>query len=1058
MAKILIVDDRVENREYLVTLLGYHRYRLLEASSGAQALAIARVEHPDLVISEILMPTMDGYEFVRQLRADAALAATPVIFFTAHYHGPEAEKLAKGCGVAYILTKPAEPEDVLRTVAEALGQKELPASPPPLEFDREHLQILTDKVSEQVERLRRLNERFAALNDVNLKLASERDPRRLLDSVCDAARELTAAKYALLAVEGTGEAGGNEFTASGLEPQTVTRIGHPRWGESPARTALSQGKALRIRNPGGQATAVGLPALQLPMYSLLVAPIVSPAHNYGWIALSDKLGATEFSADDELLVAALGALLGRFYENGTLLRELLASEAGLSRAQLMAKLAHVITRPDGSFESWSETLPKLIGADRAQMPGSTRQWLEIVHPEDRPVFRATAMQAGIEGTRKELEYRLKGADRAWIHVWQVFEPIQGAADADGRVRWFNTLQDVTEQKQAENRIKRLNRVYSVLSGINTTIVRVRDRGELFRDVCRIAVDAGQFRLAWIGIADHEAKRLNPVAWHGVGEGYIELMPLGLDENQPESFGLAGRAVKERRPMMSDDMARDPRVLLADESSRRGLHSLVVLPVAVEGKVSCVLALYSEEIAFFDAEEMKLLLELAGDISFALDGIAKEEKLDYLAFYDPLTGVPNRALFRERLNQRAGAADHAEHRLAVVLLNIERFHTVNDTLGRQTGDELLKQIAGRCLRFAADPALFARPVGDQFGMLIPDVASEANAARILEQWNRDVFSSSYRVGEHELRVSAKFGIAMFPGDGTNADSLLKNAEAALMRAKATGERYLFYNQQMTERVAGRLTLENKLRDALEKDEFVLHYQPKVDVKTQRIVGIEALMRWQSADLGLVPPGRFIPLLEESGMIVDVGAWAIRKALADRREWHSQGLQPPSIAVNVSSIQLRQNNFVDVVRKAIEDSRATPHGLDMEITESLLMEDIEGNVKKLKALRDMDINIAIDDFGTGYSSLGYLARLPVNTLKIDRSFITSMTKEADSMTIVSTIVSLAHSLKMKVVAEGVETEEQSRYLRLLKCDEMQGYLFSKPLPASALTKMLGKHRAT
>ena len=1056
-AKILIVDDRAENREYLVTLLGYHRYRLLEASGGAQALAVARIEHPDLVISDILMPTMDGYEFVRQLRADHALAATPVVFFTAHFHGPEAEKLAKDCGVAYVLTKPAEPETVLRIVSEALSQKEIPASPQS-DFQREHLQILTDKLSEQVGRLRRMNERFTALNDVNLQLASERDPRRLLDSVCDAARELTAAKYALLAVEGKGDVGGDQLTASGLEPQTVTRIGHPRWGEGPVRTALSQGKALRVRNPGGESTAVGLPPLQLPMYSLLVAPIVSPAHNYGWIALSDKLGATQFSADDELLVAALGALLGRFYENGSLLRELQASEAGLRRAQLMAKLAHVITRPDGSFESWSETLPALIGADLAKMPRSTREWLEIVHPEDRPILRTTAIQAGIEGARRELEYRLRGADGMWIQVWQVFEPIQGAPDADGRVRCFNTLQDVTEQTQAEHRIKRLNRVYAVLSGINTTIVRVRERGELFRDACRIAVDAGQFGLAWIGIADHKAKRLNPVAWHGAGEGYIELMPLGLDENSPESFGLAGRAVKERKPMISDDMATDPRVLLADESSLRGLHSLAVLPIAVEGEVGGVLALYSEDIAFFDAEEMKLLLELAGDISFALDSIAKEEKLDYLAFYDPLTGLPNRTLFRERLNQRVGAADQGEHRLALVLLNIERFNIVNDTLGRPTGDELLKQIAARCLRFAADPALFARLVGDQFGVLIPEVGSEDNAARILEQWNRDAFNSSYRVGEHEIRISAKFGIAMFPGDGTNADSLLKNAEAALMRAKATGERYLFYNQQMTERVAGRLTLENKLRDALEKNEFVLHYQPKVDVKTRRILGIEALMRWQSADLGLVPPVRFIPLLEETGMIVDVGAWAIRKALADHREWRSQGLQPPSIAVNVSSIQLRQSNFVDVVRKAIEDSNATPHGLDVEITESLLMEDIEGAIEKLRALRDMDVNIAIDDFGTGYSSLGYLARLPVNTLKVDRSFIITMTKEADSMTIVSTIISLAHSLKMKVVAEGVETEEQSRYLKLLKCDEMQGYLFSKPLPASELTKMLEEHRAT
>jgi diguanylate cyclase (GGDEF)-like protein len=470
-------------------------------------------------------------------------------------------------------------------------------------------------------------------------------------------------------------------------------------------------------------------------------------------------------------------------------------------------------------------------------------------------------------------------------------------------------------------------------------------------------------------------------------------------------------------MISDDLSNDPRVLLANESSRRGFNSLAVLPIAVRSEIDCVLALYSEEAFFFDAEEMKLLLELAGNISFALDSLAKEEKLDYLAFYDPATDL----------------------------------NTVTNTLGRQSGDELLKQIAARCLRFAADPGLFARLVGDQFGILIPDVVSEDNAARTLEQWNRDVFGSSYRVNADELRVTVKFGIAMFPSDGTDADSLLKNAEAALVRAKATGERYLFYNQQMTERVAGLLTLENKLRNAIEKNEFVLHYQPKVDASTRRIVGVEALMRWQSPDLGLVPPLRFISLLEETGMILDVGAWALRQAALDHQHWLAQNLPAPRVAVNVSPIQLRRPDFVDVVKDALREG-VDPPAIDIEITESVIMGDIGATIDKLQAIRDMGLNIAIDDFGTGYSSLGYLAKLPVNSLKIDRSFIVAMTEDATAMTLVSTIISLAHSLRLKVCAEGVETEEQAKVLRLLRCDEMQGYLISRPVSESEIGTLL------
>jgi EAL domain-containing protein (putative c-di-GMP-specific phosphodiesterase class I) len=299
-----------------------------------------------------------------------------------------------------------------------------------------------------------------------------------------------------------------------------------------------------------------------------------------------------------------------------------------------------------------------------------------------------------------------------------------------------------------------------------------------------------------------------------------------------------------------------------------------------------------------------------------------------------------------------------------------------------------------------------------------------------------------------------GIAVFPADGSDADTLFKNAEAALKKAKESGEHFLFYQREMNARVAEILLLENKMRRALDQQQFVLHYQSKIELATGTISGLEALIRWNDPETGLVPPIQFIPLLEETGMILEAGRWAILEALKEYERWSKQGLMPPRIAVNVSPIQLRQKGFVDVVRDALRASGTEPPGLDLEITESLIMEDIKGNIEKLRAVRDLGVNIAIDDFGTGYSSLGYLAKLPVNALKIDRSFIITMAEDRDSMNIVSTIISLAHTLALKVVAEGVDSEEQSRLLKQLKCDQIQGYLFSKPLPAAQVkAKFLG-----
>jgi diguanylate cyclase (GGDEF)-like protein len=508
-------------------------------------------------------------------------------------------------------------------------------------------------------------------------------------------------------------------------------------------------------------------------------------------------------------------------------------------------------------------------------------------------------------------------------------------------------------------------------------------------------------------------------------------------------------------MIVDDMTLDPRVQLRQEAAARGLRSLAILPLVVAGKSAGVLALYASESGFFDQDEMKLLEELAGDIGFALEHIGKAEKLEYLAYYDTLTSLANRSLIHERLEEMIAAAGREKGRAALIEFDVERFKVINDTLGRQGGDELLRQLAQRMKERARDARWLSRLGADHFAIIVPDVTTGEELARRTEDRIREIFGPPFNIGGTELRVSAKFGIAIYPEDGADAETLFRNAEAALKKAKASGERYLFYTEQMTARVAEKLSLENKLRQALEREEFVLHYQAKVDIESRRVQGVEALIRWRSGD-GLVPPAKFIPLLEETGLIREVGAWALRRAVLDHRHWLRMGIGAPRVAVNVSAYQLRQQDFVDMLREVI-DQGANPTGLDLEITESLLMEDLEGNIRKLKAVRDMGVSIAIDDFGTGYSSLGYLARLPVQMLKIDRSFVVAMLQDPTATTLVQTIISLAHSLRLKVVAEGVETEEQATMLRLLRCNEMQGYLFSKPLPIEDITPLLRERAA-
>jgi diguanylate cyclase (GGDEF)-like protein len=387
----------------------------------------------------------------------------------------------------------------------------------------------------------------------------------------------------------------------------------------------------------------------------------------------------------------------------------------------------------------------------------------------------------------------------------------------------------------------------------------------------------------------------------------------------------------------------------------------------------------------------------------------------------------------------------------VIVDPQHLESINDTLGRHIGDQMLRLVADRLSAVVGDANKVGRISGEHFAAIIENVAQESDVARTVEAWWKQCWDAPFIVDGQEIRMSATGGIAVFPNDGSDAEALLRSAHAALRNAKATGKKQLFYTRGLSEGIAAKRSLETKLHQALEQQEFILHYQPKVDVKNRRLTGVEALLRWQTPEGTLVPPMQFIPLLEETGLISQVGLWVLRQARADRLRWLGTGLDAPRVAVNVSTVQLRRDDFIRSTSKILGGS-GSEAGIDIEITESMIMDDVVESTGKLKTLRDLGVGVSIDDFGTGYSSLAYLAKLPVKELKIDRSFVASMLGDPTALTLVSTIISLAHALKLAVVAEGVETEEQARTLQKLRCDQMQGFLISKPLSFADMTAFL------
>ena len=642
-------------------------------------------------------------------------------------------------------------------------------------------------------------------------------------------------------------------------------------------------------------------------------------------------------------------------------------------------------------------------------------------------------------------------------------------DIEGRSYFFASSRDITGRKAAEDKLRRLTQIYATLSQCNQAIVRCTNEAELFPKICRDAVNVGGMKMAWIGIIDGASNLIKPEASFGDGIEYLNEVKISVRDNNPAGLGPAGRSIRENKPIWCQDFQHDPATVAWHEKGREfGWGASASLPLLRKGVVIGALGLYADVANAFDEAAQNLLIEMATNISFALDNYcrevernAAEDKIQYLAFYDSLTDLPNRRLLMDRLQQALASCSRSGREGALLFIDLDKFKNINDTLGHDIGDALLQQVAQRLMSCIREGDTAARLGGDEFMVMLLDLneqpieaaaQSESIGEKILT-----VLSQPYQFERHAYRCTSSIGVTLFRDHQQGAEELMKQADIAMYQAKKAGRNSLrFFDRQMQESISARVSLESELHNAIEFQQFHLHYQIQVD-SSYRPVGAEALIRWIHPVRGMVSPTQFIPLAEETGLILPIGLWVLETACAQLKAWQQEPLTRDLVlAVNVSAKQFRQPNFVDQVQAGLQRHAINPMLLKVELTEGMLIDNIEDTISTMNALNKIGIQISLDDFGTGYSSLQYLKRLPLNQLKIDQSFVRDIANDSSDIAIVRTILAMAQSLNIAVIAEGVETEVQRKLLINNGCTQYQGFLFGGPVPIEQFEALLNQNR--
>ena len=706
---------------------------------------------------------------------------------------------------------------------------------------------------------------------------------------------------------------------------------------------------------------------------------------------------------------------------------------------------------NGTFTFCSESVRTILGYSPDEILGTNAA--RYIHPDDLAALDVAMHSLGAgrrTATNLQARWRHRNGSYRWLE-----RNVLVLLGEQGQVTGYRgSERDFTDRRRQERHIGRLTRVLKMLSGVNGAMVRIRQRREILNEACRLATSVGGYASALVALIEPGTRTARPAAWSGhVDHAASQQLTFSIADDVLDDSSVVGRVLRTGAELVCNDLrlldgalkSRDP--LIGD-----GYRSVVAYPLLVDRTPIGAFMVTSYEAGAVSDEESRLLRELVANLSFALQYLNKEDEVRFLSYFDPLTGLAKRALFCERLVRVLEPRIGRRGTPAVAVLDIEQLSTINDSFGRHTGDLLLQNVADRLKQLMDSTEQIAHFGAGTFGLILDAVGDEDEAVHLMQEQVMEMFRAPFNIEGRGIPVDVKCGFARFPDNGSDANTLVHNAEAALRSAKSTGEKYLPHRLELSAAVVSRMTMEHRLRAAVERQEFELHYQPKIDIRTRVIRGLEALVRWRDPEAGLVSPGAFLSLMESNGLIVPLGDWILRQAATDLRRWKSAGILPGRIAVNISPVQLRRRAFADHLLDLVGEWHDEHTGMDIEITEGVLIDDVSSAISQIRVLRRSGVRVAIDDFGTGYSSLSRLAELPIDMLKIDRSFVNVLTTSTTGRTVAQTVIALGKAFNMTTVAEGVETPEQLEILSNLGCEQSQGYLHGRPMGAADIEPLL------
>ena len=765
-----------------------------------------------------------------------------------------------------------------------------------------------------------------------------------------------------------------------------------------------------------------------------VFPVAAGERTIGVLSFSSA-DAREPDARVQQTMRVIGSQVGQFLMRKRAERKQRRRAEDLQRFRAAMDMAHdaiyLIDRTSMRFLDVNSAGCSALGYTRAQLLAMGPHEVLTASREELELEYDKVIAHGAEGVRVETTYVRQDGTKGWTELFQ-------RALRSGE-SWIivATSRDITERRLSDQRQARHLRYQERVARFGQLALVKSDPAELIEKAAH---------------AISEALTAEAVAYVDIESGTNQLMlravvAAGTDA-QPGALAC-GADDPIRKVLYSGYLVltEGDKLPFAWASE---LASAALIPVRSDEKVRGVLCVCFRQVNAFGAEEVNFVQAVSSVLSTALQRIDSEARLAYLAQFDPLTGLPNRALLADRFSQMIVQAKRRGSPLAVLFIDLDEFKAVNDTLGHAGGDGLLRQVAARLQAAVRTGDTVARISGDEFAIVVADLLRPEDAA-LVAQKVIDNLAEPVQIQDSEVFVTASVGIAAFPADGADAETLIGAADAAMYRAKQSGRNaYQFFTAEINQRSRARVQLGSELRRALERDEFALYYQPKYRLRQRQVSGAEALLRWKHPERGMVPPEEFIPVLEETGLIVPVSEWVIERACRDVRAWRSAGFNVP-VSVNLSARQFRQPALHERIKNLVGASGVDPKLIELEITESQLMQDPHHAILVMRALCDAGMRIAIDDFGTGYSSLAYLTRFPIDALKIDRSFVQDMVRDKSDATIVRTIVEMAHTLGYTVIAEGVETEEQANLLHRLRCEQAQGYFFAQPMAADKLERL-------